>query len=131
MSVFTYDRENEEDRGDSSCSIKHDADVVTRQLDIIWRCGNQNWRQQETNGRSQLRMDTHPEKHTVINAQLFIVRSRSVSILHTGLKTETNRDMQETVRVVGEDENLNIRAVIVEICSEENNKSAQMFGLSV
>lgn len=38
--VCTYDREDEEARGDSGGTVEHDADVVAHQLNVVRRVGN-------------------------------------------------------------------------------------------
>lgn len=52
--VCTYDCEDEEGCGDGGSAVEHDADVATCQFNVV-RCGrNQNRRQQEAYGCSQL-----------------------------------------------------------------------------
>lgn len=55
MCVRTYDGEEEEARGDGGGTVEHHADVVTHQLNVIGRVGNQNRGQQEPDGRPQLK----------------------------------------------------------------------------
>ena len=69
----TYHREEEEARGDSGGTVEHDADVLTRQFNAVGRVGNQNRRQQEAYGCSQLRTrDIGPQKERERTIDVFI-----------------------------------------------------------
>lgn len=54
--MCTYHCQDEEDRGDGSCTVEHNHDVVTCEFNIIRGVRNQNRRQQEANGCPQLQI---------------------------------------------------------------------------
>lgn len=63
--VCTYCSEEEEARGHSGRAIKHDADVVSRQLHVVGSVRDKDRGQQETDGRPQLQTQTR-RKYPVI-----------------------------------------------------------------
>lgn len=73
FAVCTYNGEDEEARGDRRGAIEHDADVVTCQFHVIRCVGDQNWGQQEANGRSQLgKRSTEAQRETDLETLLLL-----------------------------------------------------------